>query len=173
LILAQFAGDRPPVTLVPLSLERLVYELVKELTVLAEDRKVRLTLEAHPVPLVLGDNGRLTQLLINLLDNALAHTPPEGTVTLRLRPEDGQVVMEVEDTGSGIAPEHLPHLFERFYRGDPARDRESGGAGLGLAIVKEIAGAHGGAVRAASTLGKGSVFTVTLPSHSPPTLNSP
>jgi heavy metal sensor kinase len=173
LILAQFAGDRPPVTLVPLSLEPLVYELVKELTVLAEDRKVRLTLEAHPVPLVLGDNGRLTQLLINLLDNALAHTPPEGTVTLRLRPEDGQVVMEVEDTGSGIAPEHLPHLFERFYRGDPARDRESGGAGLGLAIVKEIAGAHGGAVRAASTLGKGSVFTVTLPSHSPPTLNSP
>ena len=173
LILAQFAGDRPPVTLVPLSLEPLVHELVKELTVLAEDRKVRLTLEAHPVPLVLGDNGRLTQLLINLLDNALAHTPPEGTVTLRLRPEDGQVVMEVEDTGSGIAPEHLPHLFERFYRGDPARDRESGGAGLGLAIVKEIAGAHGGAVHAASTLGKGSIFTVTLPSHSPPPLKSP
>ena len=173
LILAQFAGDRPPVTLVPLSLEPLVHELVKELTVLAEDRKVRLTLEAHPVPLVLGDNGRLTQLLINLLDNALAHTPPEGEVTLRLRPEDGQVVMEVQDTGSGIAPEHLPHLFERFYRGDPARDRESGGAGLGLAIVKEIAEAHGGTVRTTSTLGKGSVFTVMLPSYRPSTIASP
>lgn len=172
LTLAQFAGDRPPVKLVPLPLEPLMQELVKELTVLAEDRKVRLTLEAHPVPLVLGDNGRLTQLLINLLDNALAHTPPEGTVTLRLRPESKQVVMAVEDTGPGIAPEHLPRLFERFYRGDPARDRESGGAGLGLAIVKEIAEAHGGTVRAASVPGKGSVFTVTLPSYTPPTVTS-
>lgn len=165
LTLAQFAGDRPPVTLAPLSLEPLVQELVKELTVLAEDRSVRLTLEAQPVPLVLGDDGRLTQLLINLLDNALVHTPPDGAVTLRLRPEDGQVLIEVEDTGSGIAPEHLPHLFERFYRGDPARDRESGGAGLGLAIVKEIAAAHGGTVRVESTLGKGTVFTVSLPSY--------
>jgi signal transduction histidine kinase len=173
LTLAQFAGDLPPVKLVPLPLEPLVQELVKELTVLAEDRKIRLTLETHPVPLVLGDDGRLTQLLINLLDNALAHTQPEGAVTLRLRPENGQVVVEVDDTGHGIAPEHLPHLFERFYRGDPARDRESGGAGLGLAIVKEIAEVHGGTVRAASTLGKGSVFTLTLPSYTPPTANTP
>ena len=167
LTLAQFSGDRPPVKLVPLALEPLVQELVKELTVLAEDRTVRLTLETHPVALVLGDHGRLTQLLINLLDNALAYTPPEGAVTLRLKPEQGQVVMEVEDTGPGIAPEQLPHLFERFYRGETARDRESGGAGLGLAIVKEIAEAHGGTVRASSTLGRGSVFTVTLPSYSP------
>jgi signal transduction histidine kinase len=152
-------------------LEPLVQELVKELTVLAEDRKVRLTLETHPVPLVLGDHGRLTQLLINLLDNALAHTPAEGAVTLRLKPEQGQVVLEVEDTGPGIAPEHLPHLFERFYRGDHARDRESGGTGLGLAIVKEIAEAHGGTVRASSTLGKGSIFTVTLPPHRPSTVS--
>jgi two-component system sensor histidine kinase BaeS len=111
-------------------------------------------------------------LLINLLDNALAHTPPEGTVTLRLRPENGQMVVEVEDTGPGIAPEHLPHLFERFYRGDPAHDRESGGAGLGLAIVKEIAEAHGGTMHATSTLGKGSIFTLTLPPYRPPTVNS-
>lgn len=173
LTLAQFAGDRPPVTLLPLALEPLVQELVKELTVLAEDRKVRLTLDAHPVPLVLGDGGRLTQLLINLLDNALAHTPPGGEVTLRLRPENGLVVVDVGDTGPGIAPEHLPHLFDRFYRGDPARDRESGGAGLGLAIVKEIAEAHGGTVRAASTPGKGSIFTVTLPPCSQTTFNAP
>jgi len=172
LTLAQFAGDRPPVKLVPLALEPLVQNLVQELTVLAEDRKVQLTLETHPVPLVLGDDGRLTQLLINLLDNALAHTPPEGTVTLRLRPENGQMVVEVEDTGPGIAPEHLPHLFERFYRGDPAHDRESGGAGLGLAIVKEIAEAHGGTMHATSTLGKGSIFTLTLPPYNPPTVNS-
>ena len=102
----------------------------------------------------------------------MAHTPPEGEVTLRLRPENGQVVVEVDDTGPGIAPEHLPHLFERFYRGDLARDRESGGAGLGLAIVNEIAEAHGGTVRAESTVGKGSVFTLTLPSYQPPTTMS-
>jgi heavy metal sensor kinase len=167
LTLAQFAGDRPPVKLVPLALEPLVQDLIKELAVLAEDRKVRLTLDAHPVPLVLGDDGRLTQLLVNLLDNALTHTPPGGAVTLRLNQKDGQVVMNVEDTGSGVAPEHLPHLFERFYRGDPARDRESGGAGLGLAIVKEIAQAHGGTVRVESAFGKGTAFIVTLPFYQP------
>ena len=172
LTLAQFSGDRPPVQLVPLALEPLVQDLVRELTVLAEDRKIQLTLETHPVPLVMGDHGRLTQLLINLLDNALAHTPPEGAVTLRLKLEQGQVVMEVEDTGPGIAPEQLPHLFERFYRGDTARDRESGGAGLGLAIVKEIAEAHGGTVRAASTLGKGSIFTLSLPPYRPSTVSA-
>ena len=164
LTLAQFSGDRPPVKLVPLKLEPLVQDLVKELTLLAEDRKVRLKLDAQPVPLVLGDEGRLTQLLVNLLDNALAYTPPEGLVTLRLRPEKGEVVIDVEDTGPGIAPEHLPRLFERFYRADHARDRASGGAGLGLAIVKEIAEAHGGTVRVTSTLGRGTIFTVTLPS---------
>lgn len=168
LTLAQFSGDRPPVKLVPLALEPLVQELVKELTVLAEDRKVRLTLEAHPVPLVLGDDGRLTQVLINLLDNALTYTPSGGAVTVRIRPDGGQVVMQVEDTGPGIAPEHLPRLFERFYRGDFARKGESGGSGLGLAIVKEIVEAHGGTVRVESTLGKGTVFTVTLPSYPQP-----
>lgn len=172
LTLAQFSGDRPPVQLVPLALEPLVQDLVRELTVLAEDRKIQLTLETHPVPLVMGDHGRLTQLLINLLDNALAHTPPEGAVTLRLKLEQGQVVMEVEDTGPGIAPEQLPHLFERFYRGDTARDRESSGSGLGLAIVKEIAEAHGGTVRAASTLGKGSIFTLSLPPYRPSTVSA-
>ena len=169
LTLAQFSSDRPPLTVTPLALEPLVQDLVKELTPLAEDRKVRLTLDAQPVPLIQGDAGRLTQLLINLLDNALAHTPPDGRITVRLRPSREHVVMEVEDTGPGIAPEHLPRLFERFYRADPARARESGGTGLGLAIVKEIAEAHGGTVGVESTLGKGSVFTITLPSYTPTT----
>ncbi len=165
LTLAQFAGEHPPVKLVPLALEPLVQTLVKDLILLAEDRKVHLACEAQPVPLVLGDEGRLTQLLVNLLDNALAHTPAGGKVTVRLRGQQGQVEMEVEDTGSGIEPEHLPRLFERFYRADPSRNRESGGAGLGLAIVKEIAEAHGGTVRVESTIGKGTIFTVALPPY--------
>ena len=168
LTLAQFAGDRPPVQLVPLALEPVVQALVKELTLLAEDRKVQLVVETHPVPLVLGDDGRLTQLLVNLLDNALAHTPADGKVTVRLQQKHGQVEMEVEDTGTGISAEHLPRLFERFYRADPSRDRESGGAGLGLAIVKEIAEAHGGTVRVESRVGKGTRFTLTLPPYQPP-----
>ena len=168
LTLTQFSSDRPPLTLTPLALEPLVRDLVKELTPLAEDRKIQLAVDAQPVPLVEGDAGRLTQLLINLLDNALAHTPPDGRITVRVRPSREHIVIEVEDTGPGIAPEHLPRLFERFYRADPARARESGGTGLGLAIVKEIAEAHGGTVGVESTLGKGSVFTITLPSYTPP-----
>jgi len=163
LTLAQFSGDRPPVTLTPLALEPLVQDLIKELSPLAEDRKIQLILDAQPVPRVQGDAGRLTQLLINLLDNALAYTPPEGRITIRLKPILAQVVLQVEDTGAGIAPEHLPRLFERFYRADPARTRESGGTGLGLAIVKEIAEAHGGTVAVESTPGQGTRFTVTLP----------
>jgi len=168
LTLAEFAGDRPPITPAPLALAPLLQGLITQLTVLAEDRRVRLTLDAQPVPLVMGDDGRLTQLLVNLLDNALAHTPPGGAVTVQLRLVNGQVVMAVADTGPGIAPEHRPHLFERFYRGDSARARESGGAGLGLAIVKEIAEAHGGTVHVDSAVGTGSVFTVTLPPYTAP-----
>jgi len=163
LTLAQFSGDRPPVTLMPLALEPLVQDLIKELSPLAEDRKIQLIPDLQPVPFVQGDAGRLTQLLINLLDNALAYTPPDGCITIRLKPLPGHVVLHVEDTGTGIAPEHLPRLFERFYRADPARARESGGTGLGLAIVKEIAEAHGGTIAVESTPGQGTRFTVTLP----------
>ncbi|MEQ1795690.1 MAG: ATP-binding protein [Nitrospira sp.] len=165
LTLAQFSGDRPPVTLTPLALEPLVQELVKELSPLAEDRRIQLTMESQSVPLVQGDAGRLTQLIVNLLDNALAYTPPDGHITIRLNPTPGQVRLQIEDTGAGIAPEHLPRLFERFYRADPARDRESGGTGLGLAIVKDIAEAHGGTVAVESTPGQGTLFTVVLPAY--------
>jgi len=131
--------------------------------VLAESRHIVLEVDARPVPRVLGDEGWIRHLLINLLDNALRYTPKGGTVTVRLDSAGDAVTIAVKDTGPGIAPEHLPHLFERFYRVESARDRESGGVGLGLAIVKEIAEGHGGTVRVESEVGKGSVFTVTLP----------
>ncbi len=163
LTLARFAGERPPVTLTPLALEPLLKDLIGELAVLAEDRTITLTLDAHSVPPVMGDEGWLRHLLINLLDNALRYTPSGGTVLVSLGHSGEQVVIAVKDTGQGIAPEHVPHLFERFYRAEPARDRDSGGSGLGLAIVKEIAEAHGGTVQVESTVGHGSVFTVMLP----------
>jgi two-component system phosphate regulon sensor histidine kinase PhoR len=112
----------------------------------AEDRRIRLVLEQESVRPVLGDAERLKQVFINLLDNALRYTDPGGTVTVRLSGSRNEVHVAVRDTGQGIAQEHLSLLFERFYRTDPARARDSGGHGLGLPIVKEIAEAHHGSV---------------------------
>ncbi len=163
LTLSQFAGDRPPVRLVALDVHSLVRELIDELAVLAEDRRITLTLEAGPVPPVLGDRQWLKQAVINLLDNALRYTPAGGRVTVRLHQDADQAVIAVEDTGHGIEPVHLPHLFERFYRTDRARARDSGGTGLGLPIVRGIVEAHGGTVSVESRVGKGSTFTLRIP----------
>jgi len=163
LTMVQFMGVRPPLRRLPLELEPLVKDLIGELAVLADNRQVTLALDAHPTPPVQGDEGWLRHILINLLDNAVRYTPPGGTVTVCIEEVGNKVVIAVKDTGPGIAPEHLPHLFERFYRVESARDRESGGVGLGLAIAKEIAEAHGGTIRVESEVGKSTVFTVTLP----------
>ncbi|MGC5041145.1 sensor histidine kinase [Streptomyces sp. DT190] len=110
------------------------------------------------------DRDRLVQVLTNLLTNALRHTPADGTVTLAAEPADGGAALSVTDTGEGIAAEHLPHLFERFYRAAPARDREHGGSGIGLAIARALVQAHGGTITAHSEgPGKGAVFRISLP----------
>jgi two-component system sensor histidine kinase BaeS len=100
---------------------------------------------------------------MNLLDNAIRHTPPGGRVEVSLEAAGAGLAIAVSDTGTGIAPEALPYLFDRFYRGDQARSRQDGGFGLGLAIVKWVAESHGGSVGVASEAGAGSTFTVTLP----------
>jgi len=163
LTLTQFSGEHLPIDLKPVLMEPLIKELVSELSILAEDKGCLFTSHIQEVPKVLGDAGQLKQLVINLLDNAIRHTPQGGSVTVTLQSSADKVRLTVEDTGSGIATEHLPHIFERFYRADPARDRESGGTGLGLAIAKEIALAHNGIINVQSEVGKGSVFTVSLP----------
>ncbi len=113
-----------------------------------------------------GDAYRLKQLLDNLVDNAVRYTPEGGTITLSLFRDSGWARLEVADNGIGIPPEHLPHLFGRFYRVDKARSRAKGGSGLGLAIVKSIAEQHGGKVTVASEPGKGSTFTAWFPLNS-------
>jgi heavy metal sensor kinase len=165
LTLTQFSGEHLPIDLKPVLMEPLIKELVSELSILAEDKGCLFTSHIQEVPKVLGDAGQLKQLVINLLDNAIRHTPQGGSVTVTLQSSADKVRLTVEDTGSGIATEHLPHIFERFYRADPARDRESGGTGLGLAIAKEIALAHNGIINVQSEVGKGSVFTVSLPTY--------
>ncbi|MFG2560305.1 sensor histidine kinase [Streptomyces sp. NPDC048496] len=124
------------------------------------------TADPGPPPLPLtADPVRLRQALGNLVSNAIRHTPPDGHVTLRAYGSESgdEVVVDVEDTGSGISPEDLPYVFDRFWRAEKSRSRRTGGSGLGLAIVRKLAEAHGGAVSAASTEGKGSVFTLRLP----------
>ncbi len=163
LTLAKFTSSKPPVNLVPLALEPLIQEIVDELTLLADDHQITLTFKSQPVPSVLGDAQWIKQALINLLDNALRYTPSGGAVSVRLQAIGSEVAMSVEDTGHGIEPENIPHLFERFYRTDWARAKDSAGTGLGLPIVKEIMDAHGGSISVKSEVNKGSVFTLRLP----------
>ena len=163
LTLATFTSGKPPVYLVPIALEPIIQDLVDELTLLADDRRITLTFESQSVPPILGDAQWLKQALINLLDNALHYTPSGGAVTVRLQAVGEEVTVAVEDSGHGIEPEHLPHLFERFYRTDWARAKDAGGTGLGLPIVKEIAEAHGGTVSVTSQVDKGSVLNLHLP----------
>jgi len=112
---------------------------------------------------VQGDQERLTQLVRNLLENATQHTPPGTHIHVRLRRMQDQVELAVIDSGPGIAAEHLPRIWDRFYRVDKARSRALGGTGLGLAIVKYIAEAHGGSVHVVSTPGAGTTFSMLLP----------
>lgn len=120
--------------------------------------------DLRPADRVSVDAERIGQVLGNLLDNALRHTPPGGTVTLTCRRVDRWVEYTVADTGEGIAAEHLPHLFDRFYRIDGARDRTHGGSGIGLAIAKALVEAHGGGISATSPgPGQGATFTIRLP----------
>jgi two-component system, OmpR family, sensor histidine kinase BaeS len=132
------------------------------------EREVTLTNDVQPdLPVLWADSERLGQVLGNLLDNALRHTPAGGNVSVIGRAGDDAVTLTVTDSGAGIPREQLPHVFERFYRVDRARDRAHGGSGIGLAIVKALVEAHGGTVTAASDgSGCGATFTVTLPTVS-------
>lgn len=142
----------------------LVTQVLSEIDVARSESGVAIESELpEDLPAVDADRERVHQVLYNLLDNAVRFTPSGGAVTVSAQRHDGSVEVQVADTGVGIPPEHLPRLFERFYRADPARSREDGGTGIGLAIARSVVEAHGGHIRAESRLGKGSVFTFDLP----------
>lgn len=132
-------------------------------------RQYGVTLEGDcPEPITIpGDAEGLRQAVTNLLSNGIKYNRPEGRVRVRLRRTPEQVLLQVSDTGIGIAAEHLPRIFERFYRVDRGRSREVGGTGLGLAIVRHVAEAHGGRVEVESTPGEGSCFTLVIPAQDP------
>ena len=137
--------------------------IVESAQAVAEDKGIALHLDVQQQPLVVaGDADRLRQVVGNLVSNALRYTPRSGEIALSARREDGTAVVCVTDTGQGIAPQDLPYVFDRFYRGDAARDRASGGSGLGLAIARALVEAHGGAMDVRSQVGVGTTFTVVL-----------
>lgn len=151
--------------ILPTDLPDLLRRVVSAFAPTAEEAQVNMTFRAaSAMPLVSLDAMRITQVFNNLVGNALRHTPSGGAITLQAACEEGWAVVGISDIGDGISPEHLPHVFERFYRVDKGRARAIGGAGLGLAIVKALVEAHGGTVSAASEgIGHGAQFTVRLP----------
>ncbi|MES2014339.1 MAG: HAMP domain-containing sensor histidine kinase [Patescibacteria group bacterium] len=140
-------------------------EALKKLLPLARQKKISITKKAAEVLLVRGNRTALEQIAINILKNALAYTPQNGTVTISLLHEEGMVLLSISDSGVGIAEQDLPHIFEPYYRGDSSRTRATGGSGLGLAIVSELVQLHGGTIQIQSTLGHGTTVTVSIPSH--------
>jgi heavy metal sensor kinase len=143
-----------------IDLSLLLADVADSLRPLAEDKNLTLICDLPASLIISADTDHLIRLIVNLLDNAIKYTE-RGTVTLSARETEGNAIIEVNDTGIGIPPEHIPHIFKRLYTVDPARS--SGGAGLGLSIARQIVQAHGGRIEAQSEVGKGSAFTVYLP----------
>ncbi len=163
LTLARADAGQIPITLEAVNLPELVAAAVEQVRPLMGQRHVELRLEPGPAVTLRADEDFLLQLLLNLLDNAAKYTPLGGQVTVGWAVGNGQVEVWVRDTGVGIAPEHLPHIFDRFYRVHKARSRAAGGAGLGLSICRWIAEAHGGSISVESAPDQGTVFTIKLP----------
>ncbi|MGP3954806.1 ATP-binding protein [Nonomuraea sp. 3N208] len=164
LTLAQLDEERPP-DRHPVDLLEVAADTIRDARVRVPDRQVRLAgLDGPLAPVsIVGDEAHLRQVAANLVGNALCHTPPDAAITVKVGRSDGMAVLEVADTGPGVPPEHVPHLFDRLYRVSEGRSRADGGAGLGLAIVSAIVRAHGGRVELDTAPGKGAAFRVLLP----------
>jgi two-component system, OmpR family, phosphate regulon sensor histidine kinase PhoR len=147
-------------------LGELVNEVYTNVSAMAEKRNIRLKNSLSKNTIIFADKVRFEQILTNLIDNAIKFSHEDGTVSVSFSEDDQQNFIKVEDTGEGIASEHLERIFERFYRTDKARSREIGGTGLGLAIVKHLIRLHGGEISVKSTLGAGSCFTIEMPKKS-------
>ena len=159
------AGELP-LTRQPVAPQGLLERTAAAYKTHAQARGIALEVRSgNNLPAIDVDPERMTQVLGNLLSNALRFTPSGGRIILQAAADNNQTQLIVQDTGSGIAPEDLPHIFERFYRADPVRQQGNGSSGLGLAIARGIVAAHGGAITVQSGVGQGTTFTITLPTH--------
>lgn len=165
ILLAQAEAGKLPMGWDPVDLTTVLLEVYKQMSFLAADKKMKLSLvEIEPV-MVCGDRDRLTQVLVNLISNAIKYTPAGGSVRLNLQQEDKSVVFEVSDTGPGIPEADLPYIFERFFRAEKSRQRsrDGKGYGLGLSIAYYIINGHHGTIQVESKVGQGTTFRVVLP----------
>jgi signal transduction histidine kinase len=160
--LARLDAGQETMRRMPFDLSKLVADCAEQLAPLAEARRVKILSSVPPTP-CLGDPDRMSQVLTNLLANAIEYNKENGEVHITAEPQIGVVSLTVADTGEGIAPEDLPRVFERFYRADKSRTGGGGHTGLGLAISRAIVQAHGGDITVTSPPGSGAIFTVTLP----------
>ena len=163
LFLARSDAGKEQLNFEDVDLKDLITGLSTNIEALAVDKGIKFTVDTQENLVVNGDKVKLRQLFINILENAVRYTPADGNVSVSLVIKDGSALTTISDTGIGIPPEHLPHIFERFYRVDKARSRADGGVGLGLAIAKYIAESHKGHIAVESEVGKGTTFTVTIP----------
>jgi two-component system, OmpR family, sensor histidine kinase BaeS len=162
--MSSLESGHAPLDLAPLDMHDLAEETLNVIRPECEQMNITLLNEiASGMPLVLADSDRITQVLLNLLDNARRHTPKDGNISIRAYSRENMLYTQVHDTGIGIDPNDLPHIFERFYRADRSRATTTGGSGLGLSIVKAIITAHGGKIWAESSPGQGATITFTLP----------
>lgn len=164
LTLARSEADQQPLRRVPVELGALAREVVESLRILADEKHQHLATELNSEVSITGDAALLRHALLNLVHNAMRYTPTGGSITVRCSRRDRDAVVEVADSGDGIAPENQAKVFERFYRVDKVRSRAEGGAGLGLAIAKLAVERHGGRIELESAKDRGSIFRVLLPS---------
>ncbi len=169
LLLARADTGGLPLRREPVELDNTLFEVYRQVSRIEKSVTVELT-DVDQAS-ILGDEDRLKQLLLNLVDNAIKYTQPGGSVRLSLSKDNAWAQLTVSDTGIGIPAEDLPHIFDRFYRVDKARSRAQGGSGLGLAIVKWVVQAHGGGIQVDSTPGVGTTFRISLPLYQRPGLS--
>ena len=163
LTLARAESGQIPLARERVELAPLVESIVDQLEPVAQAQGLTLAANIAARPAILGDASWIERVLLNLLDNAFKFTPSGGAVSVRLDENDeGDAVLEVRDTGVGMTPEIVPHVFERFYRGDPARSAGGFGVGVGLSLVKWVVDQHNGTIRAAGSPGAGAVFSVHI-----------
>jgi signal transduction histidine kinase len=162
--LALAEAGQLPLNRRPVSLPAMIEQAVAAVRPEANEKGLHVEVNlAADLAKVDADPQRIGQVLRNLLRNAIQHTPAGGEIEVMAVCQEDEVQVSIHDTGEGITPEHLPHIFDRFYRADPSRARTTGGTGLGLAIVKGVVEAHGGHVWVESTLSKGTTFSLVLP----------
>jgi signal transduction histidine kinase len=166
--LAKLDSPNVPIRFEPFTLVELIQDILQKFQLTAEKNKIQLRMDAaEGLPLAFADIGLCERVFENLIDNAIRYTPEHGSISVSAELNKDRIVARISDTGSGIPPENIPHLFDSMHRRERVRKDNSMGSGLGLAIVKRILELHGSGIDVNSTINAGTTFTFTLPVYTP------